>query len=122
MGANIFNMGILTVFVGWAVYRSVAAAGRGSRPFVLAGTFAAAWISVMAAATLTSLQLAVSDTSDLGVVLPAMLGVHALIGIGEGLISVGAVALIMSARPDLLRGSKPAVSRLAQPSYSGERA
>jgi cobalt/nickel transport system permease protein len=102
LGANIFNMGITTAFVGYAVYKTVAATGRYSRPFVLGGTFAAAWISVMLAALLTSFELVFSDTSELSVVVPAMLGVHALIGIGEGLISVGAVALVLSARPDLL--------------------
>ena len=39
----------------------------------------------------------------LAVVLPAMLGVHVFIGIGEAFITVGALALIKSARPDLLR-------------------
>src|SRR5687768_11605536 len=96
LGANIFNMGILTAFAGYAVYRTAAALGRGRRALVLAGSFAAAWVTVMLAALLTSAQLAISDTSDWGVVLPAMLGVHALIGIGEGLISAGAVAFILN--------------------------
>ena len=38
----------------------------------------------------------------LPVVLPAMLGVHALIGVGEGLITVAALAFLRAARPDLL--------------------
>jgi cobalt/nickel transport system permease protein len=120
LGANIFNMGILTALSGYAVYRVVAAAGRYRRPYVLAGTFAAAWLSVMLAALLTSLQLVVSGTSDLDVVLPAMLGTHALIAIGEGLISVGAVAFIMNTRPDLL--NLPARGAAEQWAYSGEGA
>ncbi|HUG13429.1 MAG TPA: energy-coupling factor ABC transporter permease [Thermomicrobiales bacterium] len=106
MGANIFNMGILTAFVGYAAYKTIAALGRGNRTFLLAGVAVAAWLSVMASALLTSAQLALSDTSPWSVVLPAMLGVHALIGVGEAVISVGAVALILSARPDLL-GQRP---------------
>lgn len=103
LGANIFNMGILTAFVGYGVFRLAVLAGGAKRTVVLAGTFAAAWISVMVAAFATSADLALSGTSEWSVVLPAMMGVHALIGVGEGLISVGAVAFIMASRPDLLR-------------------
>jgi cobalt/nickel transport system permease protein len=103
LGANVFNMGILTAFVGYGMYRLAVIVGGGRRPAVLAGTFAAAWISVMAAALATSVELALSGTSSWGVVLSAMLGVHALIGLGEALISTGAVAFILGTRPDLLR-------------------
>jgi cobalt/nickel transport system permease protein len=45
-----------------------------------------------------------------------MLGVHSLIGIGEGLITAAAVALVLSARPDLLEDG----SRAASPRISAE--
>lgn len=62
----------------------------------------AAWLSVMAAALLTSLQIWLSGNADATLIFPAMIGVHALIGIGEALLTVGALAFIESARPDLL--------------------
>lgn len=99
MGANIFNMGILTVLIGFGMYRAVIGFSKGIR-LTTAGV--AAWISVMAAALLTSLQLWLSGTSSLNIVVPAMLGIHALIGLGEALITVAALALIMRARPNLL--------------------
>ncbi|MDW8269535.1 MAG: energy-coupling factor ABC transporter permease [Anaerolineae bacterium] len=99
LGANIFNMGILTAFIGYGLYRSFAGQKRTVR-WVVAG--AAAWLSVMAAAFLTALQLWLSGTSALAVVMPAMLGVHALIGIGEALITMAALAFIAQIRPDLL--------------------
>jgi cobalt/nickel transport system permease protein len=99
MGANIFNMGLLTALIGFGLYRSVASQGRGTR---LAVAGLAAWLSVMAGALLTALQLWLSGTSPLAVVMPAMLGVHALIGIGEALITVVALSFIMQTRPDLL--------------------
>lgn len=120
LGANVFNMGILTAFSGYAIYRLISASGRYSRPFILTGTFVAAWVSVMLAALLTSLQLVASETSELSVVLPAMLGVHALIGIGEGLISVGAVALVLSARPDLLNVAPETDDAVGYSTLSGE--
>jgi cobalt/nickel transport system permease protein len=107
LGANVFNMGVLTAFIGFGIYKLATTSGGNRRPFILGGTFVAAWVSVMASAFLTAAQLAISGTSDWGVVLPAMLGVHALIGVGEGLISAGAVAFILSTRPDLLGASRP---------------
>ncbi len=101
MGVNIANMGVLTVLLGAAVYGGARRLGaRGAGLGVAA--FAAAWLSVVAAAAATALQLALSDTSTLGVALPALVGVHLLIGVGEGLITLGALALIRSARPDLI--------------------
>jgi len=100
MGANILNMGLLTALVGYGLYRGVAGRSRGVR---LAVAGVAAWLSVMAGALATSLELGLSGTSALAVVLPAMLGVHALIGIGEALITVAALAFIMQTRPDLLK-------------------
>lgn len=124
MGANIFNMGILTAFVGAAVYRGAAALARNNRTVLLGATAVAAWLSVMASAFITSTQLAISDTSPWSVVLPAMMGVHALIGIGEAVISIGAVGLILSVRPDLLGAApshvQPPVA--AYPSRTGESA
>ncbi|NOX64149.1 MAG: cobalamin biosynthesis protein CbiM [Chloroflexi bacterium] len=99
MGANIFNMGILTALVGYGLYRPFAASRRTVQ---MAAIGVAAWFSVMAAALLTSLQLWLSGTSTLNVVLPAMMGVHALIGLGEALITVAAVSFIRQARPDLM--------------------
>lgn len=101
MGANIFNMGVLTAMVGFGLYRSVINANKTTR---LAVAGAAAWLSIMASALLTALQLWLSGTSSLQLVIPAMLGVHALIGIGEAIITVAALAFILQARPDLLDG------------------
>lgn len=105
MGYNIFNMGIVTVFVGYVAYsqinRHLGNTGRSQ----MIGAAVGAWLGVEFAAIATALQLAVSGTSPLDVALPAMVGVHALIGIGEGLITVGALAFIRQTRPDLVSGS-----------------
>jgi cobalt/nickel transport system permease protein len=60
------------------------------------------WLAVMVGAAATSIELAASDTVPLGTVLPAMLGTHALIGLGEAAITVAAVAAVLSSRPDLV--------------------
>ena len=99
MGANIFNMGILTAVIGYGLYRAAARRSKGTR-YAVAGI--GAWIAVLAAALVTSLQLWLSGTSQLQIVLPAMLGVHVLIGIGEAIITVAALTFIEQTRPDLL--------------------
>ena len=99
MGANIFNMGVLTAMIGFGLYRSVLNANKTTR---LAVAGLAAWLSTMASALITALQLWLSGTSQLQVVIPAMLDVHALIGTGEAIITVAALGFILQARPDLL--------------------
>ena len=107
MGANIFNMGILTAAIGFGLYRMVIDRNKGTR---LAVAGIGAWIATMAAALITALQLWVSGTSRLEIVIPAMLGVHVFIGIGEALITVGALAFIEQTRPDLLTSEKSTAS------------
>ncbi|RJP55661.1 MAG: cobalamin biosynthesis protein CbiM [Anaerolineaceae bacterium] len=106
MGANILNMGLVTAAIGYGLYRSVAGQSKTVKLTVVG---IAAWLSVMAGALLTSLQLWLSGTSQLEIVIPAMLGVHALIGLGEALITVFALAFIIQTRPDLIgEGSESA--------------
>lgn len=99
MGANILNMGLITVIIGYGLYRGAAGRSRGVK---LAVAGVAAWLSVMAGALITSLELWLSGTALLALVMPAMLGVHAIIGLGEALITVAALSFIMRTRPDLL--------------------
>src|SRR5215207_482583 len=62
MGANILNMGLITSVIGYGLYRSVAS---GNRTLKLTVAGVAAWLSVMAGALFTSLQLWLSGTSQL---------------------------------------------------------
>jgi cobalt/nickel transport system permease protein len=98
LGANLFNMGIMGSVGGYGVYRGLRGLAVGEGPAVAA----AAWLSVMLGAAATALQLALSGISPPGVVLPVMLAAHAFIGVGEALITLGALALIRRARPELL--------------------
>jgi cobalt/nickel transport system permease protein len=105
MGANIFNMGLLTAMIGFGLYRSVS--GRNKRiRLAVAGT--AAWLAVVASALITALQLWLSGTTRLEIVIPAMLGVHVLIGIGEAIITVAALSFIDQTRPDLVNEKETA--------------
>jgi len=102
LGANIFNMAVVGVSVAYMVYRLLLKITGDTRKGILVSGFSAGWFSMMLAALSVALQLVVSGTSPARLAIPAMAGVHALIGIGEGLITVGALAFLLSARPDLI--------------------
>jgi cobalt/nickel transport system permease protein len=111
MGWNILNMGVFTAFTGYLAY-SMARRLTGDGPRArFASAFAGAWLSVMIGAIATSFELAASGTSPLGLALPAMAGVHALIGLGEGLITGGALALLQVSRPEVLAAGEGAPGR-----------
>ena len=102
LGANIFNMGIIGTLGGTLIARALALTLGGGRSARIAAAGAAGWLSVMAGAGITALQLGLSGTTDISVGLPAMLGVHVLIGVGEALITVAALTFIATTAPDLL--------------------
>lgn len=101
LGANVINMGVVAPFVGYALYYLIRRVWR-TEAGRFVGSFAGAWLAVVAAAAACALELAVSGTTPLVVVLPAMVAVHAIIGLGEGLITAGALAAVRVSRPDLL--------------------
>jgi cobalt/nickel transport system permease protein len=111
MGWNILNMGVFTAFTGYAIYRFVTGLNSHSRGVRMGGVFLGAWVSVMIGAIATAFELAASGTSPLNLALPAMAGVHALIGLGEGIISVGAISLVWMSRPEILREAEAAPGR-----------
>jgi cobalt/nickel transport system permease protein len=102
LGANIFNMAVVGVAVSYFVYTSLRKLlGEKSWAIFVSGA-AAAWLSIVIASLAAALELAFSGTSPANIAVPAMGGIHMLIGIGEGLITVGALAFLYSARRDLL--------------------
>jgi cobalt/nickel transport system permease protein len=114
LGANIFNMGIIGTLGGTLIARALALTLGDGRSARIGAAGVAGWLSVMAGAGVTALQLGLSGTTDISVGLPAMLSVHALIGIGEGLITVAALTFIATTAPDLLGESAPSPTSLVR--------
>jgi cobalt/nickel transport system permease protein len=102
MGANIFNMGVVGTLGGYALYRALARLFGGEQRGRIPAAVIASWVAVAGGALAMALQLGISGTVPVGVTLPAMLGVHALIGIGEALITAAALGFIAATRADLL--------------------
>ncbi|MGO8702573.1 MAG: energy-coupling factor ABC transporter permease [Candidatus Brocadiia bacterium] len=102
LGANLFNMGIVGAIGGWLLFRALRAVLPKSRWGFLASAGAASWVAVVVASAICAGELAGSGTFPLRVALPAMVGVHALIGIGEAVITVAALSSVLAVRPDLV--------------------
>ena len=103
LGVNIFNMGIIGTIGGFYLYRALCPVFGGEDKGRLPAAGIAAWVSVEVAAVAASIQLAISGTTDFWPTFVAMVGWHALIGIGEALITVAALSFIAATRGDLLK-------------------
>lgn len=97
LGANVLNMAVAGAAVTGLLVAWRRRDDAPGRPVPLAVVAGAAWLSVMAGAAATAVELALSGTAPLGTALPAMLEVHALIGVGEAAITVAAVAGVAAA-------------------------
>jgi len=104
LGANITNMALIGVAAGFAtalLLRPLAARGRTGLMVVC---FAAAFVNTVVASAGFILQFALGGDAafSLGAVAGSVLGLHCLIGIGEGVITALTVGAVAAARPDLV--------------------
>jgi len=108
LGANITLMGLVAGTGGYYLFRALAAALPSSRAGFLSATAITSWTSVVAASALAAAFLLLNGfpAATFGV----MVGLHALIGIGEAVITTIVVGAVMAARPDVMatRGLLPA--------------
>ena len=93
LGANLLNMSIIGCGLGGLALHLLTGKRRSGAGYY-AGVFAASWFSVVAASLAVAVELAAAGTIAFATVLPAMLGIHMLIGLGEGLITTVAVAAV----------------------------
>ncbi|MEW2082299.1 energy-coupling factor ABC transporter permease [Streptomyces sp. NPDC005283] len=108
LGVNITVMGVVTVVVAYGLFRGLVKVLPRKRRSVTVASFAAALISVPAAACVFTAIYAIGGTTDVPVskVLTAMVGVHVLIGIGEAVITMLTVGAVVAVRPDLVYGAR----------------
>lgn len=113
LGTNITLMALVGVVVGWLVFKGVQAVLPRRTSMVAPAAAVGALVSVPAAALVFTLLFAVGGTApiDPGTVLTAMLGWHAVIGIGEAAITGLVVGSVVAARPDLCHGARHVVER-----------
>lgn len=115
LGLNILNLAVISTLGGYAIF-------LGCRRFASATSWAwstaggvAAGASVLLAALAFVAEFALGGPGGVSLrsVTIAMVSVHALIAVGEGLFTASALVLVLGTRPDLVYGISPAESRAA---------
>jgi cobalt/nickel transport system permease protein len=113
LGTNIDLMGLVTVTVGWLVFRTLQLLLPKRVSMVAPAAAVAALVSVPVAALGFVGLYAVGGSAELQLVdlATAMVGVHVLIGLGEAAITFLAVGSILAVRPDLVYGARRVLAR-----------
>ena len=108
LGTNIVLMGVSTVVVGWLVFRGLRAVLPKRTAMVPVAAGIGAFASVPLASLVFVLLYAAGGTAEIPLdqLTTAMIGVHLLIGLGEGVITFLAVGSIIAVRPDLVHGAR----------------
>ncbi len=116
LGLNILNMGGVAAVGGYFVYRSIFRFTKRSPRAVAVSAGIAAFLSVPLSAAAFGVEFALAGTTSsisIGSILVALVGIHVVIGVGEGFLTFLVVGAVTRTRPDLVYGA---------PTYTGERA
>jgi cobalt/nickel transport system permease protein len=104
LGANITNMALVGTAAGFLVALALRRFAQRGRRWLFAVAFTSALVNTVFAALSFVLQYWIGGSASIGMgaVVAAMLGVHALIGVGEGVITALTVSAVTQVRPDLV--------------------
>jgi cobalt/nickel transport system permease protein len=108
LGTNIDLMGLVTVTVGWVVFRSLQTVLPKRLTSVAPAAAIGAFVSVPVAALGFTGLYALGGQAEipLGTLAVAMAGWHLVIGLGEAVVTALAVGSIVAVRPDLVYGAR----------------
>ncbi len=108
LGLNVVNMALAGSFVGYGLYvvlRKVF--GRRTWSVTTAAGGAAFLVPIIASLVfIIEYAIGGNDAVPVARLAGAMVGVHAVIGIGEGIITGLAISAVMNMRPDLVYGAR----------------
>jgi cobalt/nickel transport system permease protein len=124
IGLNVINMALVTAWGGYAIFLLLRRFLPAAKTGVTISAGVAAGISVVLASLAFVVEYAVGGNAgaSVGTVLAAMVGVHTLIGIGEGIITALTVAAVLAVRPDLVYGAADLQAPLVLDTTPGEPA
>ncbi|MBS7657736.1 MAG: energy-coupling factor ABC transporter permease [Candidatus Bathyarchaeia archaeon] len=99
-GANVWNMGVIGVFVPYIIWALFPKNKKG----MILGAFIGAFIGDVLAAISAGLELGLSAKFLYGVsiAVPAMALHHSIMGVGEGIVTSIIIVILLKSRPDLL--------------------
>ncbi|HID40577.1 MAG TPA: metal transporter [Pyrodictium sp.] len=89
LGANIFNMAVVDVVIGYYLYRAATRAISETRKARLTGAFLGGWLGIVLAGLAAGIEIGLSPSFPYGVEVsvPVMVTWHAVLGVIEGLIT-----------------------------------
>ena len=124
LGLNIVNMALVTAWGGYAVFLLLRRALPAAKTSVTVSAGVAAGISVVLASLAFVVEYAIGGNggASVGTVFAAMVGVHTLIGIGEGIITALTVGVVLGVRPDLVYGAADLQTPLVLAANPGDTA
>ncbi len=110
LGINVVNMAIIGALGGYAIFAAVRGLAGRDRRGILIATAIAAWSAPVLAAGAFTIEYAIGGNNAVSTptVMWSMLGTHALIGIGEAVITTLTVSAVLASRPDLVYGARRA--------------
>lgn len=115
LGCNIINMALVPAYLGYFLYRLITAGKFSARRFFIAAMVASI-VSIEAGAILVPIQAALSGVLAVPfkTFLITMIGVHLLVGIIEGLLTVAVLVYLQQVRPDIVSDSLPGKIRMSK--------
>jgi cobalt/nickel transport system permease protein len=124
LGLNIVNMALVTAWGGYAVFLLLRRALPATKTSVTVSAGVAAGISVVLASLAFVVEYAIGGNggASVGTVFAVMVGVHTLIGIGEGIITALTVGVVLGVRPDLVYGAADLQTPLVLAANPGDTA
>jgi cobalt/nickel transport system permease protein len=117
LGLNVINMAMVGAFAGYGVFLLVRRLRGRTTASVTTGASIAGFTAPVLASFVFVLEYAIggNDAVSIGAVAGSMVGVHVLIGIGEGIITGIAVGAVMATRQDLVYGARGIVTDVRAP-------
>ncbi len=113
LGANVVNLAFIATLSGYGIYRLIL--GRPADESAWStrrsiAIFVGAWSSAVLSALAAGAELALSGVAAASTLLSLMGGIHALIGLGEGLITVLVLRYLFALGYGTTRGFTPALN------------
>jgi len=104
LGANVLNMAIIDVLVGYLIYRIFIKISGAKDSVRITSAFLGGWLGITFAGAACGLEIGYSPSFPYGftITLPVMVGWHAVLGIIEGLITALTISYITRKAPQLL--------------------
>jgi cobalt/nickel transport system permease protein len=121
LGLNVTTMALVTALGGYTLFAGLRRVLPRTPAGVVAASGVAAGLAVVASALTFTAAYAVGGQggASLGTVATSLVGVHLLIGIGEGVITGLAVSAVLASRPDLVWGARHLAPAAPEPVLRG---